>query len=159
MSESIEILHASTEHLGEIVPLFDAYRCWYGEENNLDGARRFLSQRMMAAESEIFFVRMNDQPAAFAQLYPAFSSVAMESIWILNDLYVIDSARGQGIGTLLLETAVEFARALGAVRLELAAGVNNRMAQSVCEAHGWVKDTEFLRYSLSVTDEINEPGA
>ena len=80
------------------------------------------------------------------------ASLAMERIWLLNDLYVVDSVRGQGIGTLLLETAAEFARAMGAVRLELATEVDNHTAQSVYEAHGWKKDTQFLHYLLSTSD-------
>ena len=152
MADSIEIVHAGAEHLQEIVPLFDAYRCWYGERSDADGAHRFLAQRLAAAESEIFFVRMKSQPVAFTQLYPLFSSLAMDHIWLLNDLFVADFARGRGIGTLLLETAAEFARSLGAVRMELATALDNKTVQSVYEAHGWVRDTEFVHYSLSTNN-------
>lgn len=150
MTQSITIIHAVTEHIEEVAPLFDAYRCWYGKTSDLDGARRFLAERLSAAESEIFFLRVDNQPVAFTQLYPLFSSVAMERIWILNDLFVSEPFRTQGLGTLLLEAAAEFARGVGAIRLELETAVDNKAAQKAYEALGWVRDTTFAHYSIDV---------
>jgi GNAT superfamily N-acetyltransferase len=150
MTDEIEIVHALPNHVDEVVPLFDAYRVWYGEDSDPDGAHHFISQRLSANESEIFFARRGDQPVAFVQLYPVFSSVSMGRVWILNDLYVGESARRQGVGTILLEAAAEFARALGAIRLELETEQTNTAAQAAYEALGWQKTSKFLHYSLEV---------
>ncbi len=135
-----------------MAPLFDAYRCWYGQESDPEAAFSFIRQRLHAGESEIFFARIDDRPVAFTQLYPVFSSVSMGRVWILNDLYVDESVRRQGVGTILLETAAEFARELGAIRLQLETKHDNTAAQSAYEAHGWERETDFIHYTLSVDD-------
>lgn len=152
MTSELEIVHAQPKHAGDVAPLFDAYRCWYGADSDPDGAFSFIRDRLRASESEIFFARMDDRPVAFTQLYPVFSSVSMGRVWILNDLYVDDSVRRQGVGTVLLETAAEFARALGAIRLQLETKHDNMAAQAAYEALGWERNTEFINYTLHVAD-------
>lgn len=151
MSEDAEIVNATEHDVEQVAPLFDAYRVWYGAASDLDGSRNFLTQRLRDNQSVVFLARLNGTPVGFTQLYPFFSSVSMANVWVLNDLYVAESARQQGIGTLLLETAAEFGRQTGAIRLELQTGIPNIDAQSVYESHGWVKDNEFFYYSLPLT--------
>ena len=148
MSVNIQILHAAPEHLDAVVELFDAYRVWYGTPSDKDGARSFLSQRQRQNESVIFLALLDGQPAGFTQLYPMFSSVSMGTTWVLNDLFVAEFARRNGIGTLLLETAAEFGRETGALRMELQTEITNTAAQKVYERHGWKKDEQFCYYSL-----------
>jgi GNAT superfamily N-acetyltransferase len=153
MTDKIEIVHALPKHVDEVAPLFDAYRVWCGEDSDPDGAHYFINQRVSANESEIFFARRCDQPVAFTQLYPVFSSVSMGRVWILNDLYVVESARRQGMGTILLEAAAEFARALGAIRLELETEQTNTAAQMAYKALGWQKNSKFLHYMLELSED------
>lgn len=153
MTDEIEIVHALPNHIDEVAPLFDAYRVWCGEDSDPDGAHHFINQRLSANESEIFFARSGDQPVAFTQLYPVFSSVSMDRVWILNDLYVDESARQQGVGTILLQAAAEFARALGAIRLELETEPTNTAAQAAYEALGWQKNSKFLHYLLELRED------
>jgi len=148
MNERFAIVHATTKHVDEIAPLFDEYRCWYGEESNPDAARRFLSERLAASESEVFFVCSENRPIAFVQLYPLYSSIDLEPIWILNDLYVIEAARRQGTATLLLDVAAEFAKGTGATRLELVTQSANEVAKALYESLGWVQDNQFIQYTL-----------
>lgn len=151
MSAVIEILHASEDHLNEIAPLFDEYRQFYGSETDPAGCRSFLAQRFRDNESTIFLARLNGEAVAFTQLYPLFSSVAMERIWILNDLYVRENARRHSIGLGLLETAAQFAEGLGAIRLELATGVENHAAQALYEKHGWTRNNAYIHFTRSLT--------
>lgn len=151
MAEEIEIVHALPTHVDEIAPMFDAYRCWYGKESDLKGARHFISQRLSQNEAEIFIARRAGSPVGFTQLYPMFTSISMGHLWILNDLFITESARRQGVATILLETAAEFARALGAVRLLLETRLDNTAAQAAYEALGWKQDTDFMNYSLELT--------
>jgi ribosomal protein S18 acetylase RimI-like enzyme len=60
------------------------------------------------------------------------------------------SARRGGIGRALMQACVEQARRAGAVRVELATAITNDAAQALYEALGWVRDSEFYRYSLMV---------
>lgn len=151
MRDDLEIIHATQADLEDAAALFDAYRVWYGSRSDLDGARNFLAQRLRHGESELFMARVGVEAVGFAQLYPVFSSVSMGPVWILNDLYVVESCRRTGVGTVLLEAAAEFGRQTGAIRLELATGVDNRAAQQAYAAHGWVKNEDFLHYSLPLT--------
>lgn len=152
MTQQVEIVHADIGHIESLAPLFDAYRVWYGSPADLDGARNFLSHRIRTNESQVFLAFVDQQAVGFTQLYPLFSSVSMQEIWLLNDLFVAESYRKSGIGSLLLESAAEFARELGALRLELATEVTNQIAQSIYESKGWHKDTEFVHYSLPLDE-------
>jgi GNAT superfamily N-acetyltransferase len=86
----------------------------------------------------------------FTQLYPSFSSVSMKRVWILNDLFVEETARCQGVGTQLMQVAESFARQTGAVRIALSTQMANQKAQSLYESRGYVKDEVFYHYSLAL---------
>ncbi|MCP4174218.1 MAG: GNAT family N-acetyltransferase [Fuerstiella sp.] len=147
-----EVIHATVNDIEAIAPLFDQYRVWYGMESDLNGARNFLSHRLQNSESVVFLAVVDTTPVAFAQLYPLFSSVSMESVWLLNDLFVSEANRKQGIGTTMLETVAQFGRETGALRMELATEVDNFAAQTLYKSRGWQQNETFLHYSLPLTD-------
>ena len=151
MPDEVEIHSAEVTDLEDATMLFNAYRVWYGAASDPEGARNFLAQRIRNNESVIFLARQQGRPIGFTQLYPIFSSVSLGSTWVLNDLFVVESERRRGIGKLLLETAAEFGRQMGAIRLELQTGIQNDEAQKVYEAHDWVRDTEYYHYTLPLT--------
>ena len=144
------VRRASIQDLDRLVPLFDAYRQLYGQLSDLIVARQFLNDRLTRNES-VVLVAENDGGAAigFVQLYPTFSSILASPMYVLSDLFVIPEVRRKGVGTLLLQSAVETARATGAVRLELATAITNVSAQRLYESLGWQRD-EFYQYGLSL---------
>ena len=145
-----QLIHVSAEQGELVAPLFDAYRQFYGQLPDLEGARRFLSERLGRGES-VIFAAVEDGPAlGFTQLYPSFSSVSMTSIWILNDLFVAEDARRQGVGARLLRAARDHALRTGAARLVLATAVTNTTAQALYEQEGWRRDTVFLHYEYEL---------
>ena len=103
-------------------------------------------------ESVIFLALRNDlqQPLGFTQLYPSFTSVSLGRIWILYDLYVTPEVRRQGIGRRLMVRAHQFARASGALGLELSTARDNKSAQALYESLGYVRDKEFYYYELAL---------
>ncbi|MCA9037502.1 MAG: GNAT family N-acetyltransferase [Planctomycetaceae bacterium] len=143
---------ADLNNILRVAPLFDEYRQWYGMSADLSGARSFLMQRTQASESVVLFAETDDVVVGFVQLYPLFSSISLESIWVLNDLFVAVDFRGKGIGTMLLNAATEFARETGAIRMELETASTNQTAQRFYEAHGWQKETEMLAYRLTLQE-------
>jgi GNAT superfamily N-acetyltransferase len=147
-----EVIHATVDDIEALAPVFDQYRVWYGMESDLNGSRNFLTQRLQNNESVVFVAVVNNSVVAFTQLYPLFSSVSMESVWLLNDLFVSEPSRKQGIGTTLLETATQFGRETGAIRMELATGIENFAAQTLYKSRGWKKNETFLHYSLPLGD-------
>ena len=89
----------------------------------------------------------------FTQLYPSYSSVSMNPIWILNDLFVAEEARRRGVGARFLHAARDHASRTGAVRLALSTAVTNSTAQALYERDGWRRDNEFLHYEFELPKE------
>lgn len=124
MSQTIR--PATLHDLDPLVPLFDAYRQFYGQQSDLVIARQFLSDRLSRNESVVLIAE--DQAGGaigIVQLYPTFSSILAAPVYVLSDLFVMPEARRRGAGTLLLRSAAETARTAGAVRLELATAITN----------------------------------
>jgi GNAT superfamily N-acetyltransferase len=155
MTQDLQLIAVTPESVGLIAPLFDAYRQFYGQTSDLDGARRFLLERLQQGESVIFAVIEGENTLGFTQLYPSFSSVSMRPIWILNDLFVVENARRRGVGARLLTAARDHAMQTGAARLVLSTGVENRTAQALYEQQGWKKDTAYFHYELQLPRGTN----
>lgn len=132
----------------DLVPLFDGYREFYGRRSDPAGARAFLAERISRDESVIFLAYIGREAAGFTQLYPSFSSVSLQSLWILNDLFVRPDIRRGGVGRALLERARRHAVETGAKGLVLSTGVTNKAAQTLYESCGWQRDDEFHHYHL-----------
>lgn len=146
----IELRQATVEDLDLVVPLFDAYRQFYRQPGDPDGARRFLRERFVQNQSVIFLASGGGTSIGFAQLYPSFSSGAMRRIFVLNDLFVAPEARGRGVGSALLHAAAEYGRGHGAIRLVLSTEIGNTAARAVYERMGWKRDTLFCVYELAL---------
>jgi GNAT superfamily N-acetyltransferase len=143
------VIKAQLQHVPVIGGLFNSYRVFHGRATDPDGARHFVEQRLANHESVIFLALSDGRGLGFTQLYPSFSSVSMQRIWIVNDLFVAPSERRQGIGEALLTRAYQFAEETGAQALRLATATDNVMAQSVFEKLGWQRDTAFYHYEIS----------
>ena len=146
----MEIREAETSDLAGLSALFDEYRQFYKQEPNGEGALSFLQERLSQSDSVIFMAFDGNLPVGFVQLYPSYSSVAMQRIFILNDLYVKPSARKKGIATALINKSEVFASEAGAARLELATEITNSSAQYLYEKFDWKKDEVFLHYNKAV---------
>lgn len=152
---------AGFEHLEILAALFDEYRVFYQQPSDLEGARKFLRDRLIHRDSVIFLALADGeaavQGAGFTQLYPSFSSVSMQPIWILNDLYVHPAFRRNNVARELMNRAQTYAIQSGAIRLELETGANNTSAQALYESLDDVRadanqdpDGAFHHYSLTL---------
>ena len=150
MTPKLDIVRATPEHLDMVVPLFDGYRRFYGQERNPAGARDFLLERMQRGESGLFLALDDGVGIGFTQLYPSFSSVSMGRLWVLNDLFVAPESRGRGVAAALMEHARRFAAATGARGLKLATATDNLPAQHLYEKLGWKRDEDFYYYALDL---------
>jgi GNAT superfamily N-acetyltransferase len=133
-----------------LTPLFDAYRQFYRQPSQPERARQFLEDRLTLSQSVVLLALDGATPMGFTQLYPSFSSAAMAPIFILNDLFVAPASRRHGAASALLQTAAQFARTAGAVRLVLSTELANTPAQSLYEKCGWKRDTVFCVYQLTI---------
>jgi GNAT superfamily N-acetyltransferase len=148
---SFQIRQATIHDLDTLVPLFDAYRQFYGQPADPVRARDFLGARFAHHESVILLASDSEGAGlGFVQLYPLFSSVRAARVYLLNDLFVCATARRQGVAAALLRAAADEARALGAVGLSLSTARDNVPAQALYESLGWQRDHAFCEYSLTL---------
>lgn len=146
------VREATEADLDAIVPLFDRYRVFYGQQSDTELARNFLGERLKAGDSKIFVGQCGETICGFIQMYPSFSSTAAATIWVLNDLFVEPDTRGSGIATALLTQAVDHAKATGAHHLELATARDNVPARELYEKLGWIRDEVFVHYYRAPQD-------
>ena len=132
------------------MPLFDAYRRFYEQPGDEVAARAFLRARLAQDESVILLARLGGEPAGFTQLYPSFSSVSLQRLWILNDLFVAEHARRCGVASALLLSAREHAIATNAKGLVLETATTNKAGQALYASLGWQQETAFITFTLTV---------
>lgn len=147
MANLYDIKQVTLDELPQAADLFNQYRIFYQQQSDLEGAEKFLRERINKQESVIFVAQKaeSDTYVGFCQLYPSFSSISMKRSWILNDLFVHAEYRGQGIGLLLLEQARQGAIVTGvepektlisqAVHQDRNEGINIEYVQSFAEQY------------------------
>lgn len=141
----VNIIKATASHLEDIVPLFDQYRVFYKQPSNEATAKNFLAERLQNDECIIYLAQIDGVPVGFTLLYTTFSSVSMQPIFILNDLYVSSQYRNKGVGELLLNMAKEVCKQKNYKGLALETAADNP-AQKLYEKLGWEKDTHRFHY-------------
>ena len=152
MKANIRIERATFGELPRLSKLFDGYRRFYRMKSDISGAREFLAGRLRHKDSIILVAWVGDESiVGFVQLYPAFSSVRMGPIWILNDLYVQRDWRGLGVGQKLMDEARILAVKNGCIALELATEKTNTHAKRLYEKLGYALDETFDHYELALT--------
>ena len=148
---AIQALRADASHIDIIAPLFDAYRVFYRQPTNLPQSRDFIAERIARDESVIFIAVDSDGAAlGFVQMFPTFSSIDAHRTWLLGDLFTTPDARGKGVGTLLMNTARDFARLSGAKGMTLETATDNFSAQRLYESLGYVRDGGYYTYCLDL---------
>jgi ribosomal protein S18 acetylase RimI-like enzyme len=146
LAENMQIIQATLKHIDAVAEVFDAYRQYYGQTSDIEGAKQFLAERIVNQESVIFLALDDNQPMGFTQLYPMFSSVSMRRSWTLNDLFVKENIRSKGIGKALLTTAQNFIIQQGHKGLLLETTPDNTKAQSLYERLGWVREQNYYYF-------------
>ncbi|MEM9076548.1 MAG: GNAT family N-acetyltransferase [Bacteroidota bacterium] len=147
----MEIKMATQGDIKQIVPLFNAYRIFYGKPSEIEAARTFLMERFAKSENIIFIALEKEQVVGFTQLYKTFSSVSLRPFYILNDLYVAKEHRKQGVGKALLEHSKSFCKTKGFKGLALETALDNP-AQKLYESLGWELDKSYLHYFWTNTN-------
>jgi GNAT superfamily N-acetyltransferase len=151
MPAQLRLWRAALEDLDALVPLFDAYRQFYGLASDVALCRTFLAERIGRAESVVFLAAVSGGTAVgFTQMYPSFGSLSAAPLWILYDLFVAPQARKMGVARQLMKRARQHAEGTGAKTIVLSTARMNEAAQRLYESLGYSLDTEFLTYELSL---------
>ena len=140
----LEIKEVTKNDIAKAAFLFNAYRKFYEQPSDLDAAFNFLEQRIHNNESVVFLAFQNNEAVGFVQLYRVFSSVQLKPCLLLNDLFVAENVRKQGIGDALLQHAKQYGRENNNGSILLQTAADNYKAQSVYEKNGWIKLQDFF---------------
>ena len=139
--------------LDALVPLFAGYLQFYQVPRSATEIHAFLLERLQRGDAQLFIARDEQGMAqGFTQLYPLQSSLALAPAWLLSDLFVLPSARRQGVGEALMNAARAHAEAHGACGLQLETAKTNLAGQALYERLGYVRDEVYLTYWLSLTN-------
>ncbi|TAH44326.1 MAG: GNAT family N-acetyltransferase [Bacteroidetes bacterium] len=150
---SFEIFEAQSFDLKALAGLFDAYRQFYRQPTDKDGAMKFLRERLSEKDSVIFIAfDENSKAVGFTQLYPLFSSVGMKKTWLLNDLFVDPAFRGKGISKLLIEKTKEHARITQANGIHLETEKSNLIGLKLYPSAGFVLNDNSNFYFWALAD-------
>jgi GNAT superfamily N-acetyltransferase len=151
MPVEVEIAPITAEEFEELLPLIAAYQRFYevakiDEERNRSFFRRFLAP---SEDGMLLGARSDGRLLGYACLYWHFSSTKATECVLMNDLYVDESARGQGVGRALIEASAEVARERGAPSVEWSTAPDNHTAQRLYDSTG-AERSEWLSYELRV---------
>jgi GNAT superfamily N-acetyltransferase len=143
---------ATDADLDDVLPLFAGYQRFYTGEAQDDAKNRAFLGRFVSDEAGRLLVAREDvsgEVLGFATLYWTFSSTIAEEHVLMNDLFVSEQARGQGVGFALIEAARDVARERGSKTLSWETAVDNRTAQRLYERTGADRYVWF-EYDLAV---------
>ena len=138
----MKIIKAELNHLDDLTFLFDSYRQFYRQNSDLKRAKLFLQKRIEKQESIIYIAFIENVAVGFTQLYPLFSSVSMERIELLNDLYIHPNYRNKGIGEALIPKAKDYCKETNSKGLAIQTETTNR-AQHLYTRLGFEKDADL----------------
>lgn len=136
---------ATKKDINQLARLFDLYRVYFKQPSDPETGATFLQERMERKESEIFVADDEGELAGFVQLYPQFSSVRLQKIWLLNDLFVLPEYRGKHISKQLIDVAKQLTRESGAAGILLETEKTNEVGNYVYTSAGFVlyADTNY----------------
>jgi GNAT superfamily N-acetyltransferase len=151
MPAEVEIAPIVAAEFEQLLPLIAAYQRFYEvEEIDEDRNRAFFRRFLTPSEDGLLLgARRDGGLVGYVCLYWHFSSLdAVESV-LMNDLFVNEGARGEGVGRALIEATAEVARGRGAALVEWATAPDNRTAQRLYDSIG-AERSEWFSYELRV---------
>jgi ribosomal protein S18 acetylase RimI-like enzyme len=139
---------ATIHDIDPLSMLFNEYRIFYKKESDLQNISAFLSERLNNNDSVIFVAKSaNNNFMGFVQLYPLFSSTRMKRLWLLNDLYVNPTFRGQKVSVMLIDRAKQLALETNSAGLMLETAKSNAAGNNLYRKTDFILDTEHNYYS------------
>jgi ribosomal protein S18 acetylase RimI-like enzyme len=135
---------ATPDDAPAVVGLLIAFRDWMGRNGPADGAMEAAVARVVEEPSSEFLIGRGaaGEPAGLAQVRYRWSVwTNAEDCW-LEDLFVIEAARREGLGAALMEAVIERARARGCRRVELDVDADNDPALALYRRFGFSNESK-----------------
>jgi GNAT superfamily N-acetyltransferase len=145
--------------LPELLPLMRGY-CDFYEVDPSDDELLALARVLVADPGQgVQLMARDDDGAAigFATVFWTWSTLSADRLGIMNDLFVVEDARGGGVADALIAACAERCRERGAPELAWQTAYTNLRAQAVYERVGAKRDERWLDYSLSVAPGATTP--
>lgn len=147
------IRKATILDLDQLTTLFDQYVVFYKKPSNYEKHKTYLKERIENNEATIYMAFDEEKPEkaiGFVLIYITFSSLALNKILILNDLFVDSKIRKKGTGEKLINETIALAKELGSNLIRLRTAKNNIIAQGLYHKMGFVRDEHLYSYDLTV---------
>jgi GNAT superfamily N-acetyltransferase len=134
---------ASEQDAEAVTSLIAAFRDWWGKDDPTDESIAQSVERLIGDPATDFLLAAadgQDEPAGVCQLrYRLSVWTAADDCW-LEDLFVQEHARREGLGRALVEAAVEQATERGCRRMELDVNEENSAAIAFYESLGFTTE-------------------
>ena len=151
------------DRVEDSLEMFKNYMLFYKFDQPIEKIREFITRRLQTG-SKIFLAYLTPEQQdgegesvnekrkviGLCQLYPLWSTPALEENWVLNDLYVDSEYRSLHIGRSLIKHALEYGDKSGAYSMEIGTRVNNHRGQHLYPKMGCVEYTRYgdkIRYA------------
>ncbi|MCG7408770.1 GNAT family N-acetyltransferase [Paenibacillus sp. ACRRX] len=124
--------------------IVDFYKCPRPAEESLFG----LIQMLYREEEGIQFVaEKNGELVGFATLYFTYSTIKAHKIAIMNDLYVVEGKRGEGVGAGLFQACNSYRMSHDYASMVWDTASSNKRAQAFYKKMGGMPE-DWIIYSL-----------
>lgn len=149
MATEVRVEPISRQELETLLPLIAAYQRFYEVEDvDAERNRAFFSRFLAPSEEGMLLGAWRGESlVGYACLFWSFTSLVPAETVLMNDLYVDQTHRGEGIGHALIEASARVGRERGAHHLEWATAPDNEAAQRLYDSTG-AERSEWVEYEL-----------
>ena len=141
--DDVTVARVGVTDLPVLMPLVRAYCDFYGVDPR-DDRLIALSRALIddPGEGVQLLARGEDgSPLGFATVYWTWQTLDAARVGVMNDLYVVPDARGQGVGRLLIEHCRGLCRKRGAAKLAWDTAPDNETARRLYDSTGATSST------------------
>lgn len=142
----MEIRPVAEADLPALLPLMRGYCTFYGSSPG-DEALEALARTFLAAPDregrQFVAVAGSGELLGYATVLWSWDTTLAARIAVMEDLFVDERARGEGVGRALIEAARETARRAGAVDLVWETAPDNTTAQRLYDATGALRSSWY----------------
>jgi GNAT superfamily N-acetyltransferase len=145
--------------LPELLPLMRGYCDFYEVDPSDDQLLALARTLIDDPDQGVQLIARDDggAPIGFATIFWTWSTLSAERLGVMNDLFVVEDARGGGFADALIAACADRCRERGASELAWQTAHTNLRAQAVYDRVGAKRDDRWLDYSLGVAPGATTP--
>jgi GNAT superfamily N-acetyltransferase len=147
--------------LPELLPLMRGYCDFYEVDPSDDQLLALARTLIDDPDQGVQLIARDDggAPIGFATIFWTWSTLSAERLGVMNDLFVVEDARGGGFADALIAACADRCRERGASELAWQTAHTNLRAQAVYDRVGAKRDDRWLDYSLGVAPGATTPNS